>query len=73
MEVMSNIAEEIPAELALKTVIWGTPNDCIGQIEKFIEAGCRHIVFGIRGESVEETIQLLGTDVVSYFKEEEKK
>lgn len=73
MGVLSRTAEEIPTELALETVIWGTPDDCIGQIEKFFDAGCRHVIFGIRGENVDETIQLLGTEVVSYFKEKEKK
>ena len=73
MKVISEIAEEVPTELALKTVIWGTPDDCIGQIENFIEAGCRHFIFGIRGKNLYEAIQLLGTKVVSYFKEKEIK
>lgn len=72
METISKIAEGISPELALKTVIWGTPEDCIGQIEDFIEAGCRHLIFGIKNRGADEAISLLGNEVVSYFKEGEQ-
>lgn len=72
MQIISNVAEQIPADLALKTVIWGTPEDAIGQIEEFIKAGCRHLVFGIRGENPDESIQVLGEEVVTYFRDQEK-
>jgi alkanesulfonate monooxygenase SsuD/methylene tetrahydromethanopterin reductase-like flavin-dependent oxidoreductase (luciferase family) len=67
MKVISEIAEQIPPDLALKTVFWGTPDDCIGQVEGFVKAGCRHIIFGLRGKDPNVAIQLLGK-VVSYFK-----
>jgi phthiodiolone/phenolphthiodiolone dimycocerosates ketoreductase len=72
-EIIARTAEQIPTEVALRTVIWGTPADCIEQVEEFAEAGCRHFVFGIRGRDFRETIQLLGSGVISYFKEREKK
>jgi len=68
-EIISRTAEEIPSDVALKTVIWGTPDDCIGQVEQFIEAGCRHFIFGIRGKDFRESIELLGRGVIHYFKE----
>ena len=71
-KTISEIAEEIPSEVALKTVIWGTPDDCIGQVEDFIKAGCRHIIFGIRGD-FREAISLLGNGVIPYFRGKEKK
>lgn len=73
MNVISDLAEMIPSEVALKTVIWGTPEDCIGQIEDFVKSGCRHFVFGVRGENVDESIRLLGEEVVPYFREKEVK
>ena len=73
MKVISDLAEKIPAETALKTVIWGTPEDCIGQIESFVQSGCRHFIFGVRGQDAEESIRLLGEKVVPYFREQEKK
>jgi phthiodiolone/phenolphthiodiolone dimycocerosates ketoreductase len=72
-EIIERTAEQIPSEIALKTVIWGTPADCVEQVEKFAEAGCRHFVFGIRGRDFKETIQLLGNEVIPYFKERQKK
>ena len=69
MELISQIADQIPTELALRTVIWGTPDDCIEQIEKFAEAGCCHFIFGIRSKQPDETIRLIGKEIVSYFKE----
>jgi len=68
MKVISNIAEQVPSDLALKTVFWGTPDDCIEQVEGFIKAGCKHVIFGIRGSDSSGSIQLLGK-VVSYFNE----
>lgn len=73
MEIIANLAEQIPSELALKTVIWGTPEDVIGKIEDFIESGCRHFIFGIRGEDVDESIRLIGEKVLPYFKDKEKR
>jgi len=73
MKVISDLAEKIPSEVALKTVIWGTPEDCIEQIEDFVESGCRHFIFGVRGRNAEESIGLLGEKVVPYFREKEKK
>jgi len=70
MDIISRTAESIPSELALKTVIYGTPDECIDQVEDFIEAGCRHFVFGLRGKDLEESIRLLGK-VASYFREEQ--
>lgn len=71
-EIISQTAEEIPSEIALKTVIWGTPDDCIEQVDKFLKAGCCHIIFGIRGD-FREAINLLGNDVIQYFREKEKR
>lgn len=50
----------------------GTPDGCIGQIEKFVEAGCRHFIFGIGGKDWDEVIRLFGRKVIPYFKEMQK-
>ena len=68
MQVISDIAEQISSDVALRTVFWGTPDDCIGQVESFVKVGCRHIIFGLRGKDPSATIRLL-SEVVSYFKE----
>jgi alkanesulfonate monooxygenase SsuD/methylene tetrahydromethanopterin reductase-like flavin-dependent oxidoreductase (luciferase family) len=70
MKIISETAEQIPSDLALKTVFWGTPDDCIDQVEDFIQAGCRHVIFGLRGKDPLVPIGLLGK-VVAYFKDKE--
>jgi alkanesulfonate monooxygenase SsuD/methylene tetrahydromethanopterin reductase-like flavin-dependent oxidoreductase (luciferase family) len=70
MKVISEVAEQIPSDLALKTVFWGTPDDCIGQVEGFVKAGCRHVIFGLRGKDPSAAIQLL-SNVVAYFKDKQ--
>ncbi len=43
-ETIHKIAQSIPEQTALDTVIHGTPNDCIQQIEQFQKAGCREFM-----------------------------
>ncbi len=40
-ETIRKIAQTIPDQTALATVIHGTPNDCIEQIAQFQKSGCR--------------------------------
>jgi alkanesulfonate monooxygenase SsuD/methylene tetrahydromethanopterin reductase-like flavin-dependent oxidoreductase (luciferase family) len=67
MKVISETAERIPSDLAMRTVFWGNPDDCIAQVERFIKAGCRHVIFGVRGKEPQDAIRLLGK-VISYYK-----
>jgi len=69
-ELISRLANDIPSDTALQTVIWGTPDDCIGQIEKFAKAGCSHFIFGFRGDW-NKMIKLFGRKVIPYFKDEQ--
>jgi 5,10-methylenetetrahydromethanopterin reductase len=50
--------------------IYGTPDDCINRIEKLVEKGLKHIRFGPPlGPDPETTIQLIGKEIIPYFKE----
>jgi len=69
MKAIAELAEQIPSEVALRTVFWGTPDDCVEQVEGFVRAGCRHIIFGLRGNDPNNAIHLL-SKVVSYFKDQ---
>jgi len=71
MKVISDLTEMIPSWVALKTTAWGTLKDCIEQIEDFIESGCRRLIFGGRSEKADESIRLLGEEVVPYFEKKE--
>lgn len=68
---LKNIAElktSIPDDIALKTVIWGTPDDCIKQIESFVKVGCNHVIFAIRGQDLDGVVNLFGSKVLPYFR-----
>jgi phthiodiolone/phenolphthiodiolone dimycocerosates ketoreductase len=69
IKVIRQVAQEIPDESALETVIWGKPDDCIAQLDSFIKSGCRHFVLGIRGKNRNQAIELFGKEVLPYFKE----
>ncbi len=73
MTIISDLASQIPSKVALRTVIWGTPEDIIGQIENFVKGGCRHFIFGVRGAELNESIRLLGQEVLPYFREKERR
>ncbi len=59
---------EVPDEPCEKVTIFGTPEDCINKIEKYIKKGVTHFEFEIVSQ-YEETCELLGRKVISYFKE----
>lgn len=64
--VLREISSRIPEDVALDTVICGTPEKCIEQISSFVKAGCRHFIFGVRDE---DSIRLLATRVIPYFRQ----
>jgi len=70
LERMKKAAEEIPFELLEKRYIMGTPEMCIERIEKYIEAGCRHIILTplVSRKQHREMFQLMSEKVVGYFK-----
>ncbi len=73
-EMIRMIAQTIPDEVALETVIHGTPDDCIEQISQFTESGCREMMLTLVGkDDLWSTSGLLSATrffsqrVISYF------
>lgn len=66
-QALTEFTKQIPSEVALKTVIWGTPDDCISQIDQFVKAGCKHFVFAVRGPNTEHVMKLFAVEVLPYF------
>ena len=65
-------AKEIPDEVVDKSpIVFGAPDDVIGKIEKYVEAGVRHFItpFFVPPRITEETCNLYAEKVVSYFKQ----
>jgi alkanesulfonate monooxygenase SsuD/methylene tetrahydromethanopterin reductase-like flavin-dependent oxidoreductase (luciferase family) len=62
--------ENVPNEVADSMCIFGSPEDCIEQIENYIKAGVEHFLIEIFGVGTYfETLELFTDTVVKYFKE----
>jgi len=66
---IADLKASIPEDVALDTVIWGTPDDCIKQIEEFVKVGCNHLIFAIRGKDLDYVVKTFGEKVIPYFRE----
>ena len=65
-------AKELPDEIVEKApFVYGTPDDVIDKLDKFVEAGCRHFVinFQVPPATLKETCQIFAEKVIPYFKE----
>jgi len=65
-------AQEIPDEVVDKSpVIFGSPDDVVGKIEKYAEAGVRHFIspFFVPPKMMKEECSLFAEKVISYFKQ----
>jgi len=64
-------AEEIPDEVVDKSpVIFGSADDVIGKIERYVQAGVRHFIspFFVPPKMMKEECSLYSEKVISYFK-----
>ena len=64
-------AQQLPDEVVDKSpIIFGAPDDVIGKIERYIEAGVRHFItpFFVSPKMMKETCNLYAERVISYFK-----
>jgi len=69
-QVLADVADQIPEELALKHTFWGTPDELIETTEQFLKVGCQHFVWGPRDPSeVEPVVKIVGKKIIPYFKD----
>ncbi len=69
-------SKELPDEVVEKApFLYGTPDDIIDKLDKFVEAGCRHFVinFQVSPRILRETCQLFAEKVIPYFKQKQVK
>lgn len=64
--------KEIPFKPVEDIFVFGTPDDCIGKIEKYVKAGARHFLFNffVPHNLSKTMIQFYIKNVVSYFQSE---
>ena len=69
-EAIKFAKENIPEDLVDSMIISGNPEDCIEQIEEFIEAGVEHFLIEVFGVgNYFQSLELFTETVLSYFKE----
>jgi phthiodiolone/phenolphthiodiolone dimycocerosates ketoreductase len=62
--------ENIPDEIIDSLIIFGSPEECIEQIDEFIEAGVEHFLIEVFGVgNYFQSLELFTETVLSYFKE----
>jgi phthiodiolone/phenolphthiodiolone dimycocerosates ketoreductase len=69
-EAMEFAKENIPEEVIDSLIIFGSPEDCIEQIEEFIKVGVEHFLIEVFGlGNYFQSLELFTDSVLSYFKE----
>jgi len=61
--------KEIPSEAVDKIFVYGTTDDCIEKISKFIDVGCRYFMIGLLnpGKERDYGIKTYSEKIISYF------
>lgn len=62
--------KEIPYKPIEEIFVFGTPDDCIGKLEKYVEAGARHFLINLFAPAKlsKSMMQFYGRKVISYFR-----
>lgn len=62
--------QKIPFKAIEDIFVFGTPDDCIGRLEKYVKAGARHFLlnFFVPPTSSKAMIQFYADNVISYFR-----
>ncbi|NIM44462.1 MAG: LLM class flavin-dependent oxidoreductase [Nitrososphaeria archaeon] len=70
LRILREAVEEIPIEAVEAISICGTVDHCIKKIEKYIEAGSKHIIISNQDPNIENTLRQYGEKIIPYFKAE---
>ncbi|MEM3794757.1 MAG: LLM class flavin-dependent oxidoreductase [Thermoprotei archaeon] len=63
-------ASKLVDEKMLRLAIYGTPDECIGRVEKLAQAGVNQVLFGAPlGPNPREAIRVIGRKIIPYFKD----
>lgn len=64
-------AMEVPDRAVEESFVFGTPEDCVEGIRKFVDAGCRHFVVGLLnpGRERDVAMELYAKEVIPHFAE----
>ena len=73
MEQMKHAALKIPDRVARSAIGVGKPDDVIEMLERFIKAGTNHFIIRFWGEGYFKNIEIFGSKVIPYFRDENRK
>jgi len=70
--LLEHAMEAVPPEAIDEFFVYGSPDDCIGRIEKYLKAGVKHFIVAmfVQLKIMKETLRMYTEKVVPYFKEE---
>ncbi len=63
-------AQELPDDIIEKSpFVYGTPDDIVEKLERFVEAGCRHFImnFQVSPQMLKQTCKLFAEEVMPHF------
>jgi len=60
------LSSEVPEKIAEQVTIAGNPDECIGRIEEYVDAGVTHFALNIQGDR-DETLKALEEKIIPYF------
>ena len=69
MDRLSRIAQSIPRHIVESIVAIGSPDQCISQIEKFLNAGATNIVICNLGPRPAENYRIYSEKIMPYLRE----
>jgi phthiodiolone/phenolphthiodiolone dimycocerosates ketoreductase len=71
-QLLGHTMDVVPTEAIDEFFVYGSPDDCIEGIERYLKAGVKHFIVAmfVRLKTMKETLQLYAEKVVPYFKEE---
>ena len=64
---------KIPDSVARSAIGVGKSDEVIAMLERFIKAGTNHFIIRFWGEGYFKNIEMFGTKVIPYFRDQERK
>jgi len=66
--LLERAARQVPDDAVSQISAFGTAEDCLAKIEKFIRVGAKHIVISNQGPDREATMHALSHSIIPYLR-----
>jgi len=64
---ITEYAEMVPEEAVAEVSVFGSPDDCVDKLSRYVEAGSRHLVLTVAADDREATIRAYGEKIIPQF------